>query len=192
MKRDWLLYLVIFSLALNLGTIGTIVYLRLQDQAEASGRAETPPLRHQELWANLNLDEGQRTALRQGWPEHFQRIRGFRKELAQRRQELFDLVKQESPSWPALQGKVKEISETQGRLEEEVLRFFLEMQKQLKPEQKASLMVLLERRLTPMMGGRRGGRGMMGPGRGMGPDCPMPGGSLTPQGTPESPQKTSP
>ena len=32
MKRDWLIYLVMFSLALNLGTIGTIVYLRSQDR----------------------------------------------------------------------------------------------------------------------------------------------------------------
>ena len=28
MKRNWLLYLVIFSLALNLGTIGALVYFR--------------------------------------------------------------------------------------------------------------------------------------------------------------------
>ena len=41
-KRDWLIYLVMFSLALNLGTIGTIVYLRYQDhQKLAAGPA--PP-----------------------------------------------------------------------------------------------------------------------------------------------------
>ncbi len=40
MKRDWLIYLVMFSLALNLGTIGTIVYLRYQDQQKlAAGPA---------------------------------------------------------------------------------------------------------------------------------------------------------
>ena len=30
MKRNWLLYLVMFSLALNLGTIGALVYFRYQ------------------------------------------------------------------------------------------------------------------------------------------------------------------
>ena len=40
MKRNWLIYLVIFSLALNLGTIGTFAYLRHQDQQQqAAARA---------------------------------------------------------------------------------------------------------------------------------------------------------
>jgi Spy/CpxP family protein refolding chaperone len=180
MKRDWLLYLVIFSLALNVGTIGTFAYLHLRHRQEMAIQVpEPPPIR--ELWGNLNLDDNQRAFLKKKWPNHFRQVRSLRQELAQRRQELLGLVKNDPASWPGLQAKIKEISGLQGRLEEEVLRFFLQFQKELKPEQNAAFLVLMEHRLAPLLGGQRGrpgGRGMMmgpGRGRGMNPDCPMPG-----------------
>jgi Spy/CpxP family protein refolding chaperone len=181
MKRDWLLYLVIFSLALNVGTIGTFAYLHVKHRQETAGQAPEPPRPVRELLSNLNLDDNQRAFLRKHWPKHFRQVRALRQELAQRRQELVGLVKQDPAAWPALQAKVKEISGLQGRLEEEVLRFFLQFQKELKPEQNAAFLVLMESRLAPLLGGQRGrpgGRGMkMAPsrGRGMNPDCPMPG-----------------
>lgn len=120
----------------------------------------------------------------------------MRQELAQRRLELLDLVKQDPSGWPAMQGKVKEISELQARLEEEVLRFFLSLKKELKPEQNAAFLVLLEHRLTPLLGGRRslgpGHRSMRpGMGRGMGPDCFMPGGPGAPPEKAEPTPKSS-
>ncbi len=65
MKRDWLIYLVMFSLALNFGTIGTIVYLRYQDQQKlAAGPAPPPPpLLMKSLWRELKLDDSQRQTL---------------------------------------------------------------------------------------------------------------------------------
>ena len=36
MKKNWLVYLVIFSLALNLGTLGALVYFRLQPRITAA------------------------------------------------------------------------------------------------------------------------------------------------------------
>ena len=36
MKRDWLLYLMIFSLALNVGAIGTFAYLYWQGPGPSS------------------------------------------------------------------------------------------------------------------------------------------------------------
>ena len=46
MKRDWLIYLLMFSLALNLGTIGTIVYLRYQDHPQVAAS----PMPPKSLW----------------------------------------------------------------------------------------------------------------------------------------------
>lgn len=43
MRRDWLLYLVIFSLALNLGTIGTFAYLYWRGQPGPLPRPGRPP-----------------------------------------------------------------------------------------------------------------------------------------------------
>ena len=173
MKRDWLIYLVMFSLALNLGTIGTIVYLRSQDQQKLAAGPAPPPLPMKSLWRELKLDESQRQTLRRLFPEHHQKVKAVRQELTQKRQELFDLMKAESTPWSAIQTKVQEISTLQGNLEEEMARFMLEFKKGLNPEQHAAFLTLLQTRLgcgpegACGPDGRRRGPGMgSGPGRG--------------------------
>lgn len=184
MKRDWLLYLVLFSLALNVGTIGTLAYMRYQDRRAATVKQEQelPPLPMRELWRRLNLDQEQRQYLRQRAPEHFRRIRALQAELAGKRQELFALLRAEDPpAWPAVQAKIREVSDLQGKLEEEMVHHLLEVRNQLKPEQKAVFVSLLEQRLRTFqdrmgpMGPRRGRHGLPGPMRGWpGPECPPP------------------
>jgi Spy/CpxP family protein refolding chaperone len=175
-KRDWLIYLVMFSLALNLGTIGTIVYLRSQDQQKLAAGPAPPPLPMKSLWRELKLDESQRQSLRTLFPEHHRKVKAVRQELAQKRQELFELIKVESTPWSAIQAKVQEISALQGSLEEEMARFMLEFKKNLNPEQHAAFLNLVQTRLgcgpEGVCGpggpgdGRRRGPGM---GHGMGP-----------------------
>jgi Spy/CpxP family protein refolding chaperone len=155
-KRDWLIYLLMFSLALNLGTVGTIVYLRYQDHPQvAAGPA--PP---KSLWRELKMDESQRQALRRLFPEHHQQVKAIRQELAQKRQELFDLIKAEATPWSAIQAKVQEISALQGSLEQEMARFMLEFKKNLNPEQHAAFLNLVQTRLGC------GPEGACGPGDG--------------------------
>ena len=109
-------------------------------------------------------------------PEHRRRIRDLRAELAQKRFELFEMTKEGTAVWPAIQEKVREVSVLQGKLEEEVLRFSLAFQEHLKPEQKAAFITFMERRLP----GARGGQGRrpprwkqdMGPGAPAGPCGP--------------------
>ena len=175
MKRDWLIYLVMFSLALNLGTIGTIVYLRFQDQQKlADGPGPPPPMLPRALWRELKLDESQRQTLRRLFPEHHQQVKAVRQELTQKRQELFELMKAEATPWSAIQAKIQEISTLQGSLEEEMARFMLEFKKNLNPEQHAAFFNLVQTRLgcgpAGVCGpdGRRRGPGM-GPGPGRGP-----------------------
>jgi len=180
MKRNWLLYLVIFSLALNVGTIGTLVYLRYQSERPAASPEAPPPLPLRELWGALNMDQDQRQALRGLLPEHRRRVMDVRGQLAQKRQELFDLVKGEASPWTAVQTKVQEISALQGGLEEEMVRFLLEVKKHLKPEQQAAFADLVQQRLVKPRGGM--GFGPHGPpfGRGMGPMGPGPHGPMGP------------
>ena len=166
MKRDWLIYLVMFSLALNLGTIGTIAYLRYQDQQKVAAAPPSPPLLPKALWRELKLDESQRQTLRRLFPEHHQKVKAVRQELAQKRQELFDLIKAESTPWSSIQAKVREISALQGNLEEEMARFMLEFRKNLTPEQHAAFIKLVQTRLgcgpegACPPGGRRRGLGI--------------------------------
>ena len=147
MRRNWLLYLVIFSLALNFGTIGTFVYLHYQDQAQRLSRDLPPPLPMRELWQTLKLDETQRQAVRGLFSQHRAKVEAIRSELFQRRQELFELLKAETPDLPAIHAKIEEISASQGKLEEELVRHLLEFRKELKPEQRTAFLNLVQTRL---------------------------------------------
>ncbi len=159
MKRNWLLYLVIFSLALNFGTIGAFAYLYYQERQTAVAKEEAKPVGLRELWLALRLDPEQRQALRKLAPEHRGQVARIRQELKGKRQELFELLKAENPDWSAIQAKIKEISAQQSRLEEEVVRFLLECRKHLRPEQQAAFVSLVERRLCRPWGcGPMGGR----------------------------------
>lgn len=180
MKRDWLLYLVIFSLALNLGTIGTIAYLRYQDQRPQVAGVP-PPIPLRALWRELQMDDAQRQAMHRMFPEHRQKVQAYRQELTQKRQELFSLIQEDSASWGAIQSKIQEISALQGALEEEMARFMLEFKKHLKPEQHAAFLKLVEGRLGCPPGGVCGPGGpgnghRRGPGMGRrgGPPPPPP------------------
>jgi Spy/CpxP family protein refolding chaperone len=196
-KKNWLLYLVIFSLALNFGTIGTLVYLRYQEH-RPPGLAEPPPLPLRALWGELRLDQAQRQALRGLFPEHHRKVLALRQELGQKRQEFFELMKSEAPSWEAIRGKVKEISSLQGSLEEEMARFLLELKKNLRPEQQAAFVSKMQARLGCEAGGPGGAcgplgpgngprRGGMGMGRGMGPHGSGPHPGPPPPGPPGGP-----
>jgi Spy/CpxP family protein refolding chaperone len=187
-KRNWLLYLVIFSLALNLGTISTFAYLRYQDEAKQVGGQPPPPLPLRSLWRELNMDNSQRQALRRLFPEHRRKVAEIRQELAQKRQELFDLIRGDSTPWSAIQAKIQEISALQGRLEEEMTRFMLALKQNLNPEQQAAFLNQLQARLC----GPEAACGPMGPGfgrhrnpgmgpgmgRGMGPGMRPPSGPV--------------
>jgi Spy/CpxP family protein refolding chaperone len=178
MKRDWLLYLVIFSLALNVGTIGTFAYLRWQDQQVAPPPPEMAPLPFRKLMRKLDLDREQRQALRRMVPEHHRKVRELHKKLAQHRQELFGLFKQQNlPDWPPIQSKVREIGGLQLRLQEEMVHHLLEVQKNLNPEQRQVLVTNLEKRLSRFRGRRGRHRGpmrhMWGPGSPPGPPGPL-------------------
>jgi Spy/CpxP family protein refolding chaperone len=182
-KRNWLLYLVIFSLALNFGTIGTLVYLHYPARAERLAGEIPPPMPLKDLWGALNMDEVQRRSLRGLFPEHRARVVEMRTGLFQRRQELFGLLKGEAPDQAAIRVKIKEISSLQGSLEEEQIRFLLEFRKNLKPEQNTAFLNLMQTRLDKALGGPWGGPGDPGGGRGhrrgpgMGPGPGMPPGS---------------
>ena len=157
MKRNYWIYLLVFSLALNLGGLAAFAYMRYQDQASPGEPTQMQPFR--EMWGTLNLEPGQKQALMSLLPEHRRRVQELRRELAEKRRYLFDLTRQGTSAWPEIQGKIREVSDLQVRLEEEVLRFCLACQEHLKPEQKVAFINLMERRMFKA----QGGKGRMGP-----------------------------
>ena len=171
MKRNFWTYLLVFSLALNLGGVVTFGYLHYHAHREALTGQNPPPPPPQEIWRTLNLETEQRRVLESLLPEHRRRVRDLRAELAQKRFELFEMLKEGAAVWPGIQEKVKEVSALQGKLEEEVLRFSLDFQEHLKPEQRTAFITFLERRMP----GVQGGKGPRSPKwkRGMGAGAPQ-------------------
>ncbi len=176
MKRDWLLCLLGFSLALNLGTIGALLYLRQQAQASRPLVAE-PPLPFREMSERLNLSPGQREVFRRFLREQRRQIEEGRRELLAKRRELLTLMQAEPlPEWPALQAKVREIRSLQSRLEEDLVQQLLELQRHLEPHQRAAMAAFLEQRYArfPSGAGRIQGHRGRGLGPPPGPEWPPP------------------
>lgn len=170
MKRDWLLCLLGFSLALNLGIIGALVYLRHQARAFSPPVAEPPPP-FREMAERLNLSPRQREVFQRFFWQQRRQMEKRHRELLGKRRELVSLMQAEPlPEWPVLQAKVREISALQARLEEELVQHLLELQRHLEPPQRAAMAAFLEQRLTRYPPGpdqRWGPRG-----RGLGPPGP--------------------
>lgn len=142
-----------------------------------TGQGPLPPP-PQEIWRTLNLEAEQRRVLEGLLPEHRRRIRDLRAELSQKRLELFEMTKEGTATWPAMQERVREVSTLQGKLEEEVLRFYLAFQEHLKPEQKTTFITFMERRIFDVQRGK--GRGASKWKKGMGPGAPQAAGACGP------------
>lgn len=153
-KRSWLSYLLVFALAPNLASFGTIAYLRRQEVNGAGRRPAGPVLTVPELCRSLPLKSEQCRQFQGLMPAHQQRRQDSRLGLARQQPELWELVKKDSPSWPEVQGGVKEFSFVHTGMGKEAVRLCLEFQKHLQPEQRAVYLELSERQLQPL---RRGG-----------------------------------
>ena len=169
MKRNYWICLLVFSLALNFGGLATFAYMRYQNRASWRQPTQLQPFR--DMWGALNLEPGQKQALESLLPEHRRRVRDLRAELAQKRFELFEMTKEGTAVWPAMQEKVREVSVLQGKLEEEVLRFSLAFQEHLKPEQRTAFITFIDRRMFSIQGGK--GRGSPQWKSGMGVGAPQ-------------------
>jgi Spy/CpxP family protein refolding chaperone len=148
-RRSWLFYLLVVSLVLNLASIGTLLFLSRQDVQDAGRRQPEGPLTVKELCRSLPLQAEQCQQFRGLMPEYQKRRQGLRIGLGREQRELWELMKQDSLSWLEIQGKIKEISLLQTKVEEEAVQLCLEFQKHLQPEQRVVYLRLLERQLQP-------------------------------------------
>lgn len=154
MKRNWLIYILVCSMGLNMWIIASFTYWRHGGQSELDLKHPASPLPFRELTRSLNLAPEQRQIIRGLLPEHQQRIGELRLGLAQRRQELFGILQEGAPSWPAVKDKTRKISELQGALEAEMVQFCLKFRNHLQPEQKIVFMKFMEHRLLAGRGGK--------------------------------------
>jgi Spy/CpxP family protein refolding chaperone len=169
MKRNWLLYLVMFSLALNLGTIGALVYFRYQPPPGVPPMAEDKsPLGLVKFLHSLDLDPEQQQLLKKSFPPHRQQIKALRQQLHQQRQQLYELINQPQPNEADIAAQITAINNIQNALEQEMASFLLAIKRNLRPDQQELLLQRVGQRLcgpdfcSPNPEHRRG-RGRCGP-----------------------------
>ena len=162
MKRNWLIYILVCSMGLNMGLIASFPYWRYGGQPGLDLKHPASPLPFGKLTRSLNLEPEQRQIARGLLPAHQQRIGELRLGLAQKRQELFEMLQAGELSLSAMQDKIGEISDLQGKLEVEMVQFFLGFRNCLKPEQKIAFMEFMEHHLLAGPGGKGRGHGSWG------------------------------
>lgn len=171
MKRNWLVCLVIFSLALNLGTIGALVYFRYQPPGgPPSGVKDRSPQGFLGFLRSLDLDPAQEQLLKQSFPGHREQIKELRQQLNRQRQHLYELINCPEPDEAVIAAQITRINNIQNALEQEMARFLLEFKRNLRPEQQEQLLRHVGQRLCGPQCGPAGGpprgAGRMGPGSG--------------------------
>jgi len=159
MKRNWLFFTLICSVGLNLGIIASFACWRYGSQPGLPAS----PLPFREMTHSLSLRPEQSQVIRSLLPEHQKRIADLRLGLAQRRQELLEILKAGEPSGSAAYDKIREISGLQEKLEKEMVRFFLGLRNSLKPEQKIIFMKFMEHHLLAGHDSKGRGHGPRGP-----------------------------
>lgn len=147
MSRQWLKYLLIFSLSINLGGVASFLYFQFQNQRLSILNQEAPPPGLKELVTLLNLDPEQGEMFQKIFSAHRQNMQVWHREMALKRQELLALLKDGGTTWPDFQAKLKELSDIQAKSEEASLGFFLQLRQQLKPEQQVTCNNYMECRL---------------------------------------------
>lgn len=146
MKRNWLLYLVIFSLALNVGTIGVLVYGRWQ-QLPGPPPPDHPGHGFLRLLHSLELDSQQQELLKRIYPGHRQQINALRQQIAVERQRLMEFFTEPSPPTGEIASQITVINNLQNALEQELARFLVEFKQCLRPAQQELLLQQVRRRL---------------------------------------------
>jgi len=152
MSHQWMKYLLILSLSINMGGVATFLYSQFQYQQLSILNQEAPPPALKELVTLLNLDPEQREMFQRIFSGHRQNMQVWHREMGLKRQELFALLMDGSTTWPDFQEKLKELRDIQAKSEEASLSFFVQLRQQLKPEQQAVCNNYMECRLLKGQG----------------------------------------
>jgi Spy/CpxP family protein refolding chaperone len=160
MTHTRLFYVLIFSLSLNVGVIGTLAFRHFREAGLSPRRQSGPPLTVKEICRSLPLQNEQCQQFQRIMPERQRQRRALRMELDKQRRELFQLLKKNHQAWPEIQGKLQELSALQGELEAAAVQTLLESMQTFTPQQRAAFLTMLEHRLFDSRDQGRGrGRG---------------------------------
>jgi hypothetical protein len=172
MKEKLIIFLLIFSLTINVAALVTMGYF--WGRGEGGGEAvfrrsgESP-----RLGSRLSLDKVQQRKMRGMRGSLLEGIKPVRDELEAKREDLVDLLILEEPDRIVIDQKIGEINSLQSQIQHAVIDSLLREKEFLNPMQQKEYFDVISRRLCPnrFFMGRGRGRGMGrgdGSGRGQG------------------------
>ena len=144
MRSRWLVYVLIFSVAVNIAAVGTLVYYWTRPGRPPGGFRHGPK---RDLAAMLDLEKAQQVQLDSLRRVYFERLKPLRKELRRERARLSAVLEQNAVDSLILKQHIARIAELQARVELETAKHLHQMQKLLTPEQRAKFRRFLRDRM---------------------------------------------
>lgn len=146
MSKKTLTWLLVFSVILNISTIGTFGYFRWMKTGEQKPGSHKRD--HRDYFnKQLGLTEAQSDSMGNLRTRFWQEIKPLRGELDQARKELFEILKQDSLNDQKVNVKIDEISEIQKLMQRKTIENFLQHQSILTPEQNKKFIEIMSSRL---------------------------------------------
>lgn len=134
MSKKTLAWLLVFSVLLNISTIITFSYFRWMKTSQS--RSFSYRRDHRDFFnKQLGLTPTQADSMDSLRAKFWQEIKPLRGQLDHARQELFEIVKQDSLDQQRLSLKIDEISDIQKQMQRKTIENFLQHQSILTPEQ---------------------------------------------------------
>ncbi|HEX9972804.1 MAG TPA: periplasmic heavy metal sensor [bacterium] len=146
MSKKTLGWLLVFSVILNISTIGTFSYFRWMKTGKS--RSFSHKRDHRDYFnQQLGLTAAQADSMENLRSRFWQEIKPLRMQLDQARQELFQVLKQDSLGDQKINLKIDEISEIQKLMQRKTIENFLQHQSILTPEQNKKFIEIMSSRL---------------------------------------------
>lgn len=144
MRRNWLRFVLAISLALNFSFLFTVGYMHFKQKqywtTPFGGKIE----KNRFLFEGLSLQPEQREKMKQRALSFRSQVDGKRKAIAEKRKELFALIRADQSDTPAIDAAINDLSSMQVDLQKTIVLHILGTKDLLDEDQQKRLFDLME------------------------------------------------
>ncbi len=143
MRRNWLRFVLVISLALNFSFLLTVGYMHFKQKQYWTTPFGGTIEKNRFLFEGLSLQPEQRQKMKQRALSFRSQVDGKRKIIAEKRKELFALLRADQSDRPAIDAVIKDLSSMQEDLQKTIVLHILGTKDLLDKEQQKRLFDLM-------------------------------------------------